>query len=148
MARTAPPRQLTRFGTPYPSLRGVHKQVLDYRRDDGVTLSGVLYLPPGHDRTGVGKLPLLIWAYPVEYKNRDSAAQVTANPNRFTRLDFKSPVFWVARGYAVMDQAAFPLISAGRSAERRVGNGGGGTCRSRWSPSTEKREKIISKKKS
>ena len=44
---TAVPRQLTRFGTSYPLLHGVHKQVLDYRRADGVALSGVLYLPVG-----------------------------------------------------------------------------------------------------
>lgn len=113
LAGTRPPRRLTHVGTPYPSLRGVHKQVLHYRRADGVALSGVLYLPTGHARARTGKLPLLIWAYPVEYKRRDSAAQVTANPNRFTRLDFKSPVFWVARGYAVLDQAAFPIIGAG-----------------------------------
>ncbi|MGP1665929.1 MAG: TolB family protein, partial [Rhodanobacter sp.] len=73
LAGTAPPQALTHFGTPYPSLRGVHKQVLDYRRADGVALSGVLYLPAGHDRASVAKLPLLIWAYPVEYKSRDSA---------------------------------------------------------------------------
>lgn len=115
LATTAPPQRLTRFGTPYPSLRDVHKQVLDYRRADGLALSGVLYLPAGHDRRGKGKLPLLIWAYPVEYKDKDSAAQVTANPNRFTRLDFKSPVYWVTRGYAVLDQAAFPIVGAGQS---------------------------------
>ncbi|HZY33380.1 MAG TPA: prolyl oligopeptidase family serine peptidase [Rhodanobacter sp.] len=112
LATTAPPRQLTRLGAPYPSLRGVHKQLLDYRRADGVGLSGVLYLPAGYDRRGKDKLPLLIWAYPVEYKDKDSAAQVTANPNRFTRLDFKSPVYWVTRGYAVLDQAAFPIVGA------------------------------------
>lgn len=115
LASTAPPRQLTRFGAPYPSLRGVHKQVLDYRRADGLALSGVLYLPAGHVRGGKDKLPLLIWAYPVEYKDKDSAAQVTANPDRFTRLDFKSPVYWVSRGYAVLDQAAFPIVGEGRS---------------------------------
>lgn len=115
LATTAPPRQLTRFGAPYPSLRGVRKQVLDYRRADGLALSGVLYLPAGYDGRGKDKLPLLIWAYPVEYKNKDSAAQVTANPNRFTRLDYKSPVYWVTRGYAVLDQAAFPIVGAGQS---------------------------------
>ncbi len=114
LASTAAPLQLTRFGSPYPSLRGVHKQVLDYRRADGVALSGVLYLPAGYDRKRHDKLPLLIWAYPVEYKDKDSAAQITANPNRFTRLDFKSPVYWVTRGYAVLDQAAFPIIGAGQ----------------------------------
>lgn len=113
LASADAPQRLTNFGTPYPSLRGVHKQILDYRRADGVALSGVLYLPAQYDRASGDKLPLLIWAYPVEYKSRDSAAQVVVNPDRFTRLDFKSPVFWVARGYAVLDRAAFPIIGEG-----------------------------------
>ncbi|CAM5255965.1 hypothetical protein RLIN73S_02572 [Rhodanobacter lindaniclasticus] len=113
LSTSAPPQRLTRFGAPYPSLRGVHKQVLGYRRADGLALSGVLYLPRGQDRRGQRKLPLLIWAYPVEYKDKRSAGQLTANPHRFTRLDFKSPLYWVTRGYAVLDQTAFPIVGEG-----------------------------------
>jgi dipeptidyl aminopeptidase/acylaminoacyl peptidase len=51
-----------------------------------VGLSGTLYLPAGYDKVKKEKLPLLIWAYPTEYKDKNSAGQNDQNPNEFTFL--------------------------------------------------------------
>ena len=107
---------ITAFKNPFESLKNVHKEVITYQRKDGVTLSGTLYLPAGYDRTKKDKkLPLLIWAYPREYKDKNSAGQSTQNPNEFTFPYYGSFVYWVTRGYAVLDDAAFPIIGEGTS---------------------------------
>lgn len=107
---------ITSFKNPFESLKNVHKEVITYQRKDGVTLSGTLYLPAGYDRTKKDKkLPLLIWAYPREYKDKNSAGQSTQNPNEFTFPYYGSFVYWVTRGYAVLDDAAFPIIGEGTS---------------------------------
>jgi dipeptidyl aminopeptidase/acylaminoacyl peptidase len=107
---------ITAFKNPFESLKNVHKEVITYQRRDGVTLSGTLYLPAGYDRTKKDKkLPLLIWAYPREYKDKNSAGQSTQNPNEFTFPYYGSFVYWVTRGYAVLDDAAFPIIGEGTS---------------------------------
>src|SRR5690606_37835627 len=67
--------QLTDFKNPFESIKDVHKEVIKYQRKDGVELSGTLYLPAGYDKKKKEKLPLLIWAYPSEYKDKNSAGQ-------------------------------------------------------------------------
>ncbi len=105
--------QLTFFENPYQSIQNVHKEVISYTRADGLALSGTLYLPVGYDRRSGEKLPMILWAYPREYKDKQSAAQLTSNPNEFTYPYWGSPVYWVTRGYAVLDGAAFPIIGEG-----------------------------------
>src|SRR5690606_36729111 len=101
---------------PVESLNYVHKVVIKYQRKDGVELSGTLYLPKGYmERENKEKLPLLIWAYPTEYKDKNSAGQSTANPNEFTFTYYGSFVYWVAKGYAVLDDAAFPIMREGET---------------------------------
>jgi dipeptidyl aminopeptidase/acylaminoacyl peptidase len=104
---------LTSFENPFKSIEGVHKEVINYKRSDGVELSGTLYLPAEYDFTKKEKLPLIIWAYPTEYKDKNSAGQSTANPNTFTYLSYGNPIYWVTRGYAILDDAAFPIIGEG-----------------------------------
>lgn len=53
----AAPQPLTHFGAPYPTLQGVRRQILHYRRADGLPLSAALYLPAGY-QTNQGPLPL------------------------------------------------------------------------------------------
>ena len=106
-------RQITYFENPFESLKGVHKEVIRYNRKDGVELSGTLYLPENYDPKKDGKLPLLIWAYPSEYKDKSSAGQSTHNSNEFTFPYYGSFVYWVTRGYAVLDDAAFPIVGEG-----------------------------------
>jgi hypothetical protein len=63
-------RRITDFPHPYPQLKDMQKEVLRYKRDDGVDLTGTLYLPPGYDTSRDGPLPTLLWAYPREYKSK------------------------------------------------------------------------------
>ena len=105
--------QITDFKNPFESIKNVSKEVIKYKRKDGVDLSGTLYLPSGYDKSKKEKLPLLIWAYPAEYKDRNSAGQSNQNPNEFTVPYYGSFVYYVTRGYAVLDDASFPIIGEG-----------------------------------
>ncbi|MBF4492828.1 S9 family peptidase [Flavobacterium sp. JLP] len=104
---------ITAFKNPFESIKDVSKEVIKYKRKDGLELSGTLYLPAGYDKTKKEKLPLLIWAYPAEYKDRNSASQSTQNSNEFTFPYYGSFVYWVTKGYVVLDDAAFPIIGEG-----------------------------------
>ncbi|PWH86621.1 alpha/beta hydrolase family protein [Brumimicrobium oceani] len=105
--------QITFFENPFKSIQNVHKEVINYKRDDGLDLSGTLYLPVGYDKEKKEKVPLIIWAYPREYKNSASAGQNTQNPNKFTFPYYGSMIYWVTKGYAVLDNAAFPIVGEG-----------------------------------
>lgn len=104
---------ITTFQNPFESIKNVYKEVIKYKRKDGVDLSGTLYLPANYDRTKKEKLPLLIWAYPAEFKDKNSAGQSDKNPNEFTFPNYGSFVYWVTKGYAVLDDASFPIIGEG-----------------------------------
>lgn len=104
------PVQITHFKNPFEGLENLHKEVIKYKRKDGVDLSGTLYLPAGYDLSKKEKLPLLIWAYPQEFVDKNSAGQSSLNPNQFTFPSYGSFVFWAARGYAVLNDAAFPIV--------------------------------------
>ncbi|MGW8283943.1 MAG: TolB family protein, partial [Gemmatimonadota bacterium] len=64
-------RQVTKFPHPAPALADVQKELIRYKRADGVDLTGTLYLPPGWE-PGDEPLPVLMWAYPTEYKSADA----------------------------------------------------------------------------
>ncbi|MFT5251810.1 MAG: dipeptidyl aminopeptidase/acylaminoacyl peptidase [Flavobacteriales bacterium] len=104
---------ITSFKNPFESIKNVSKEVIQYKRKDGVALSGTLYLPAGYDKVKKEKLPLLIWAYPAEFKDKNSAGQNNQNPNEFTFPYYGSFVYWVTRGYVVLDDASFPIIGEG-----------------------------------
>ena len=106
-------KPLTTFTNPYAELEGVSRQKITYKRDDGINLSGNLYLPKGYDATRDGALPILIWAYPIEYKSAADASQVRGSKNTFTRPYYGSPSLWVTRGYAILDNAEMPIVGEG-----------------------------------
>ena len=107
---------VTNFPNPFESLKNVYKEVIKYKRNDGVELTGTLYLPANYDRKNhKEKLPLLIWAYPTEYKDKNTAGQNTQSPNDFTFPSYGSFIYWVTKGYAVLDDAAFPIIGEGKT---------------------------------
>lgn len=106
-------KRLTDFPNPNPSLANVQKKLLQYKRADGVKLSGMLYLPPGFEPGKSKPLPMLMWAYPSEFKSKDAAGQVQDSPYRFVRADFHGPLFALLTGYAVLDDPQFPIIGEG-----------------------------------
>jgi len=103
--------QLTDFENPFKAIESVKKEVINYKRDDGLDLSGTLYLPTDYQE---GKrYPMILWAYPREYKDQKSASQNTQNPNEFTYPFWGSPIYWVTRGYVVLNNATFPIVGEG-----------------------------------
>ncbi len=103
-------RQLTAWPDPHPQLTGMEKRLLSYDRGDGVQLTGMLHLPPGYDPERDGRLPLVIWAYPLDYGDAAMAGQVRGTTERFTRLNASEPVWFVLRGFAVLQNATMPVI--------------------------------------
>ena len=112
-AADAPPlSQVTKFPSPYGDVKLPVKQLLKYKRADGVDLTATLWLPAGYDKSQ-GPLPTLMEAYPAEFKTRAAASQVAGSPNRFPRIIWASPVFFTATGYAVLENAAIPIVGEG-----------------------------------
>ena len=105
--------QLTSFKNPYKALAGIKKELIKYKRKDGLDLTGTLYTPEGYDEEKDGRLPVLMWAYPREFKSANAAGQVSDSPYEFTRLFWGSPIFWVTQGYAVFDDFGMPIVGEG-----------------------------------
>jgi dipeptidyl aminopeptidase/acylaminoacyl peptidase len=101
-------KAVTHFTDPAPQLRAIQKKLVTYKRADGVQLSFTLYLPPDY-RPGQ-RLPTVVWAYPREYNDPDTAGQVTGSPNHFTTLRGPSHLFFLLQGYAILDGATMPVV--------------------------------------
>jgi dipeptidyl aminopeptidase/acylaminoacyl peptidase len=101
-------RQLTDFKDPTPQLRGIKKQLVKYKRADGVDLSFTLYLPPNY-KEGT-RLPTVVWAYPLEFTDASVAGQVSGSTNRFTQIGGYSHLFFLLQGYAVLDETTMPIV--------------------------------------
>ena len=100
-------KPLTNFANPTPQTLGIKKQRVTYTRKDGVPLSFTLYLPPDY-QPGT-RLPALVWAYPYEFSDADTAGQVTGHAtDSFTELNYHQ--LFVLHGYALIDNAAMPII--------------------------------------
>lgn len=106
-------RALTAFPHPTPQLRDIGKEQIRYKRADGVELTGTLYLPAGYDAQRDGPLPVLMWAYPQEFKSAAAASQVTDSPYRFNRVSYWGPLPFLARGFAVLDDPSMPIVGEG-----------------------------------
>ncbi|HKQ06507.1 MAG TPA: prolyl oligopeptidase family serine peptidase [Blastocatellia bacterium] len=107
-------RAITDFKDPAPQLAGVTKQFVTYQRKDGVKLSGTLYLPAGY-KPGE-RLPMLMWAYPREFTDTDTASQVSGSPYRFTRVSGPSHLLLLTQGYAIFDNPTMPIVGPGETA--------------------------------
>jgi dipeptidyl aminopeptidase/acylaminoacyl peptidase len=105
---------VTAFNDPQPEVRNVLRQFVTYKRKDGVTLSGTLYLPPGY-KQGT-KVPVIMWAYPREFGDADTAGQITGSPNAFTTIRGGSHLFLLFSGYAIFDNPTMPIIGPGETA--------------------------------
>ena len=100
--------QITNFTDPSPQLRGIKKQLVKYKRADGVDLSFTLYLPPNY--TPGTRLPAVVWAYPQSFTDGGLAGQVSGSTTRFTQIGGISELFFLLQGYAVMDDVAMPIV--------------------------------------
>jgi len=107
-------QQVTQFPNPYGNAPLPKKQVLKYKRSDGVELSANLYLPPGYKTTD-GPLPSLMEAYPTEYKTKAAAGQISGSPYEFPFLYWGSPVPFATQGYAVLENATIPIVGEGQA---------------------------------
>ena len=105
---------ITNFAHPYPQLKGIEKQIIKYKRKDGLDLQGSLYLPKGWKK-GDAPLPMLMWAYPDEFKSKDAAGQMQGSPYKFTGIFYGSPLYWVTQGYAILDDASMPIVGEGKN---------------------------------
>ena len=105
-------RALTAYPNPFPSLKDVTKELIHYKRADGVDLTGTLYLPAGYKKED-GPLPMVMWAYPLEFKDADLAGQVTDSPYQFATVSWASPLVWLTQGYAVFDDPKLPIVGEG-----------------------------------
>jgi dipeptidyl aminopeptidase/acylaminoacyl peptidase len=103
-------RALSAWPDPHPQVTTMQKRLIVHDRGDGVQLSGMLHLPPGYDPATGGRLPLVIWAYPLDYGDPSTAGQVRGSSQRFTRLNALEPTWFVLRGYAVLSNATMPVI--------------------------------------
>ncbi|MES2766071.1 MAG: prolyl oligopeptidase family serine peptidase [Bacteroidota bacterium] len=106
--RTRERKALTDFKDPAPQLTTMRKEIIRYTRADGTPLSGTLYLPPNYKEGD--KLPLVMWAYPQEFSDAGTAGQVRSSPNSFVRLTGTSVLFFATQGYAVLADAAMPVV--------------------------------------
>lgn len=105
--------KVTSFENPYPQLAGVTKELVKYKRKDGLDLSFILYLPAGYNKEKDGPLPTLLWAYPREFNDPSAAGQVSGSPYTFTRIAGSSALVYVTQGYAILMDASFPIVGTG-----------------------------------
>jgi len=101
-------RAITKFPNPTPQLSGITKRLVTYAREDGIPLSFMLYLPPGY-KEGT-RLPTMLWAYPLDYTEKGVAGQIEGSSKLFTTLRGSSELFFLLQGYAVLDDAAMPVV--------------------------------------
>ncbi|WP_102794397.1 S9 family peptidase [Bowmanella denitrificans] len=104
--------QFSHFPHPSPAFVGVTKERIQYQRADGVALNGTLYLPPGYDKSQ-GPLPVLMWAYPREFKDKDVASQVKDSPFEFVRVSYWGPMPHLAQGFAIFDDPTMAIVGEG-----------------------------------
>lgn len=97
---------ITHLPDPTPAVRAIKKRLVKYKRKDGTDLSFTLYTPPGYVEGT--KLPAVLYAYPLDYADPKTAGQVSGSEQTFTRLRLHRML--LLAGYALIDQAAFPIV--------------------------------------
>jgi len=106
---------VTHLDNPFKVLEGVTKEIIKYKRADGVELSATLHLPPAYIPEKDGPLPVLMEAYPTEFKDTKTAGQLRESPHRFSWPYWGSPIYWTLRGYAVLGDTQFPVVGQGKT---------------------------------
>jgi dipeptidyl aminopeptidase/acylaminoacyl peptidase len=101
-------KALTSFADPTPQLRKIKRQLVTYKREDGVQLSFTLFLPPDYKEGE--RRPTILWAYPLEYNDADTAGQIGGSTERYVTLRGASQLFLLLAGYVVLNDATIPII--------------------------------------
>ncbi|HYM75433.1 MAG TPA: prolyl oligopeptidase family serine peptidase [Candidatus Dormibacteraeota bacterium] len=97
---------VTHIPDPTPEVRAIKKRLVKYKRADGLDLSFTLYTPPGYQEGT--RVPTILYAYPLDYADASTAGQVTGSQETFTQL--RQYRLLLLAGYAIIDNAAFPII--------------------------------------
>jgi dipeptidyl aminopeptidase/acylaminoacyl peptidase len=100
--------EFTQFTDPAPELRAIKKQLVTFKRADGVDLSMTVYLPPDYKQGE--RRPAVLWAYPLEFTDPTVAGQVSGSPYRFTTILGPSSLFFLLDGYVVLDSVSMPVV--------------------------------------
>jgi dipeptidyl aminopeptidase/acylaminoacyl peptidase len=104
---------LTELKDGSPLLRRLRRELVTFKRSDGVELSFWLHLPP--DLREGEKRPTLIWAYPLEFNDAAVAGQLSGSPNRFLSPTGISPQLLALDGFVVLADATMPVVGDSRS---------------------------------
>ena len=99
---------LTKVKDNSPQLRKVRRELVSFKRADGVDLSFWLYLPPDYKEGE--RRPGLVWAYPMEFSESSIAGQVSGSANRFSSFPGLSPTLLVMDGFVVISDATMPIV--------------------------------------
>ena len=113
--KTGERRAMTSYRDPAPQLKGIQKQLVTYKRKDGVDLSATIITPPGWTPSQ-GPLPTLLWAYPREFVDPSMASQVTGSSDRYTSISGASHFLFLTQGYAIIDDPTMPIVGPGETA--------------------------------
>ncbi len=103
---TAAPVAVTHIPDPTPAVRSIKKRLVKYKRKDGLDLSFTLLTPPDY-KEGT-RVPAILYAYPLDYADAAAAGQVTGSEQTFVRL--RQYQLLLLAGYAIIDNAAFPIV--------------------------------------
>jgi len=105
-------RAVTHIPDPTPAVRGVKQRLVKYTRKDGTPLSFTLLTPPGY-KEGT-RIPAILYAYPLDYASASTAGQISGSEREFMRI--ANYRLLLLSGYAIIDNAAFPIVGIGASA--------------------------------
>ncbi|MCX2860471.1 prolyl oligopeptidase family serine peptidase [Paucibacter sp. PLA-PC-4] len=104
---------LTRIKDPSPQLRRVKRELVSFKRADGVELSFWLHLPPDYKEGE--RRPTLVWAYPLEFNDAALAGQLAGAPSRYATFAGISPQLLALDGFVVLHDATMPVVGDART---------------------------------
>lgn len=111
-------RQVTHLHNSVPQLSElITKQIVHYTRKDGLKCIGSLYLPAGYDPERDGKLPVLMWTYPYEYRSTLDAERAGVDRYKFLKPSYGSAQIWATQGYAVLDEFTMAILAKDTKSE-------------------------------
>jgi dipeptidyl aminopeptidase/acylaminoacyl peptidase len=108
-----PLQALTRIKDPSPQLRKVRRELISFKRADGVELSFWLHLPPDYKEGE--RRPTLVWAYPLEFNDAALAGQLAGAPSRYASFAGISPQLLALDGFVVLHDATMPVVGEART---------------------------------